>query len=139
MGKANRRVEPHSLFSMCNYILKAERADREICRLLSLDIKFKKYTKFLLTTAHESVKIDVVNKKCGCGGTGRRAGLRNQCQRRGGSSPLIRTNNASVRTKLNNRYKYHLKRMVFFCCKIAIPKERVVFDMQIIKMVVLEN
>ena len=27
----------------------------------------------------------------GCGGTGRRAGLRNQCQRRGGSSPLIRT------------------------------------------------
>ena len=29
---------------------------------------------------------------CGCGGTGRRAGLRNQCQRRGGSSPFIRTN-----------------------------------------------
>ena len=28
---------------------------------------------------------------CGCGGTGRRAGLRNQCQRRGGSSPFIRT------------------------------------------------
>ena len=38
---------------------------------------------------------------CGCGGTGRRAGLRNQCQRRGGSSPLIRTNDVSVRTKLN--------------------------------------
>ena len=36
------------------------------------------------------------NNKCqvnrsGCGETGRRAGLRNQCQRRGGSSPLIRT------------------------------------------------
>ena len=37
-------------------------------------------------------------KKCGCGGTGRRAGLRNQCQRRGGSSPFIRTNDVSVRT-----------------------------------------
>ena len=32
-------------------------------------------------------------KLCGCGETGRRAGLRNQCLRRGGSSPLIRTNN----------------------------------------------
>ena len=37
-------------------------------------------------------------KTCGCGGTGRRAGLRNQCQRRGGSSPFIRTNDVSVRT-----------------------------------------
>ena len=35
---------------------------------------------------------------CGCGGIGRRAGLRNQCQRRGGSSPFIRTNDVSVRT-----------------------------------------
>ncbi len=35
--------------------------------------------------------IDTVRVICGCGGTGRRAGLRNQCQRRGGSSPLIRT------------------------------------------------
>ena len=37
-------------------------------------------------------------KLCGCGETGRRAGLRNQCLRRGGSSPLIRTNDVSVRT-----------------------------------------
>jgi hypothetical protein len=44
--------------------------------------------------------------KCGCGGTGRRAGLRNQCQRRGGSSPLIRTNDVSVRTFYRTeRYK----------------------------------
>ena len=42
--------------------------------------------------------------KCGCGETGRRAGLRNQCQRRGGSSPLIRTNNVSVRTPSNRIY-----------------------------------
>ena len=44
-------------------------------------------------------------KKCGCGGIGRRAGLRNQCQRRGGSSPFIRTNNVSVRTNKTDRYK----------------------------------
>ena len=37
-------------------------------------------------------------KLCGCGETGRRAGLRNQCLRRGGSSPLIRTNDVYVRT-----------------------------------------
>ena len=37
---------------------------------------------------YESVSEQLI---CGCGGTGRRAGLRNQCQRRGGSSPLIRT------------------------------------------------
>ena len=43
-------------------------------------------------------KINTVQVICGCGGTGRRAGLRNQCQRRGGSSPLIRTNDVSVRT-----------------------------------------
>ena len=35
---------------------------------------------------------------CGCGGIGRRAGLRNQYQRCGGSSPFIRTNDVSVRT-----------------------------------------
>ena len=40
----------------------------------------------------------MLTERCGCGGTGRRAGLRNQCQRRGGSSPLIRTNDVSVRT-----------------------------------------
>ena len=45
--------------------------------------------------------------RCGCGGTGRRAGLRNQCQRRGGSSPLIRTNDVSILTKRIDRYKYH--------------------------------
>ena len=42
---------------------------------------------------------------CGCGETGRRAGLRNQCQRRGGSSPLIRTNDVSVRTNKTDRQK----------------------------------
>ena len=45
-----------------------------------------------------NVIIIVVNIICGCGGIGRRAGLRNQCQRRGGSSPFIRTNDVSVRT-----------------------------------------
>ena len=48
----------------------------------------------------------VANRICGCGGTGRRAGLRNQYQRCGGSSPLIRTNNESVRTtdtKINQK------------------------------------
>ena len=44
-------------------------------------------------------------KLCGCGETGRRAGLRNQCLRRGGSSPLIRTNDVSVRTNKTDRYK----------------------------------
>ena len=52
---------------------------------------------FLLTIKNKSVNIDYANQ-CGCGGIGRRAGLRNQCQRRGGSSPFIRTNNESVRT-----------------------------------------
>ena len=42
---------------------------------------------------------------CGCGGIGRRAGLRNQCQRRGGSSPFIRTNDVSVRTNKTDKYK----------------------------------
>ena len=94
-GKQTVGQNPICCFQ-CNYILKAERADREICRLLSLSNKFKKYTKFLLTRTCESVKINVVNRKCGCGGTGRRAGLRNQCQRRGGSSPLIRTINLKI-------------------------------------------
>ena len=49
--------------------------------------------------------INIVKKICGCGGTGRRAGLRNQCQRRGGSSPFIRTNDVSVRTNRTDRYK----------------------------------
>ena len=40
----------------------------------------------------------IFSYKCGCGGTGRRAGLRNQCPWRGGSSPFIRTNDVSVRT-----------------------------------------
>jgi len=31
--------------------------------------------------------------------------LRNQCQRRGGSSPFIRTNEVFVQTKLNRKYK----------------------------------
>ena len=57
-----------------------------------------KNIKILLTVSSKGAKIDAVREKCGCGGTGRRAGLRNQCQRRGGSSPLIRTNNVSVQT-----------------------------------------
>ena len=48
---------------------------------------------------------DIFNIICGCGGTGRRAGLRNQYQRCGGSSPLIRTNDVSVRTNKTDRYK----------------------------------
>ena len=52
--------------------------------------------------------------KCGCGGTGRRAGLRNQCQRRGGSSPFIRTNDVSVRTFYRiDRYKDYKKDLRF--------------------------
>ena len=39
--------------------------------------------------------------KCGCGGTGRRAGLRNQCQRRGGSSPFIRTKLSNIKNFIN--------------------------------------
>ena len=59
---------------------------------------------------------------CGCGGTGRRAGLRNQCQRRGGSSPLIRTNDVSVRTKLNREIQKSISKMVdfFFLQKIIL-------------------
>ena len=57
----------------------------------------------LLTFLFTYAKIYFVIKKCGCGGTGRRAGLRNQCQRRGGSSPLIRTNNFLVGTKISFR------------------------------------
>ncbi len=45
----------------------------------------------LLTVKRKCANIYTVQRKCGCGGTGRRAGLRNQCQKRGGSSPLIRT------------------------------------------------
>ena len=44
---------------------------------------------------YESVSEQLI---CGCGGTGRRAGLRNQCQRRGGSSPFIRTKRIYRRT-----------------------------------------
>ena len=57
----------------------------------------------ILTRFFLCAKIYFVIKKCGCGGTGRRAGLRNQCQRRGGSSPLIRTNNFFVETKISFR------------------------------------
>ena len=64
-------------------------------------------------------------KKCGCGGIGRRAGLRNQCQRRGGSSPFIRTNDVPVRTKLNrNDTKINQKMNLvdFFGCIKTILK-----------------
>ena len=69
--------------------------------------------------------IGIVNTKCGCGGTGRRAGLRNQCQRRGGSSPFIRTNDVSVRTKLEQRdtkINQKIKSGWFFCCLKTILK-----------------
>ena len=59
----------------------------------------------------------VNNFICGCGGTGRRAGLRNQCQRRGGSSPFIRTNNESVRT---TDIKSISKMVDFLVCKFSI-------------------
>ena len=49
--------------------------------------------------------ICIVNQICGCGGTGRRAGLRNQCQRRGGSSPFIRTKGGFTRTREKHCYK----------------------------------
>ena len=52
----------------------------------------------------------MLTEKCGCGGTGRRAGLRNQCQRRGGSSPLIRTNNE----KVEKHYSYFYLLLLFF-------------------------
>ena len=51
---------------------------------------------------------------CGCGGTGRRAGLRNQCHWRGGSSPFIRTNDVSVRTNGTDRYKNQSEMVDFF-------------------------
>lgn len=49
----------------------------------------------LLTRILICANINNVIEICGCGGTGRRAGLRNQCQRRGGSSPFNRTNDVS--------------------------------------------
>ena len=61
----------------------------------------------LLTVVSKCARIYTVQEICGRGGTGRRAGLRNQCQRRGGSSPLVRTNDVSVRTNRTDRYKYH--------------------------------
>ena len=64
--------------------------------------------------------IYTVQEKCGRGGTGRRAGLRNQCQRRGGSSPLARTNDVSVRTFYRTeRYKNQsVKWLIFLFVKI---------------------
>ena len=78
--------------------------------------------KFLLTVKSKCVNIYTVQEVCGCGGTGRRAGLRNQCQKRGGSSPLIRTNDVSVRTKLNRRYKYHSEKDGIFLLQNCHPK-----------------
>ena len=74
--------------------------------------------------------------KCGCGGTGRRAGLRNQCQRRGGSSPLIRTNDVSVRTSYRtDDMKINQKWLIFFNAKKVIQslKERMVLEMKLIE------
>ena len=59
--------------------------------------------------------------KCGCGGTGRRAGLRNQCQWRGGSSPFIRTNDVSVRTFYRiDRYKDYKKDLRFIPSLVCV-------------------
>ena len=60
----------------------------------------EKVSKKYLTINMINVIIFIVSK-CGCGGTGRRAGLRNQCQRRGGSSPFIRTKTSFCRTLYN--------------------------------------
>ena len=79
----------------------------KIRRNENLQIKFNESNIFyyiVLTLFFLCAKIYFVIKKCGCGGTGRRAGLRNQCQRRGGSSPLIRTKNykkVEILTNLN--------------------------------------
>ena len=43
------------------------------------------------------------------------------------------TNDVSVRTNRTDDTNIILKRMVFFCCKIAIQKERMVLEMKIIK------
>ena len=50
-----------------------------------------------------------------------------------GSSPTLGTNDVSVRTKLSRRYKYHSEKDGIFYCKIAIQKERMVFEVKIIK------
>ena len=77
--------------------------------------------------------------KCGCGGIGRRAGLRNQCQRRGGSSPFIRTNDVSVRTFYRtDRYRNQSENkiwLIFLLPKnnIKVIQERMVRKMKIIK------
>ena len=55
----------------------------------------------LLTVVYKCARIYTVQEICGRGGTGRRAGLRNQCQRRGGSSPLIRTKLALLEFFMN--------------------------------------
>ena len=50
-----------------------------------------------------------------------------------GSNPSLPTNDVSVRTNRIDDTNIILKRMVFFCCKIAIQKERMVFEVKIIK------
>ena len=68
--------------------------------------------------------ICIVNQICGCGGTGRRAGLRNQCQRRGGSSPFIRTNDESVRTFYGTeRYKNQSENKIWLI--FLLPKNNI--------------
>ena len=49
------------------------------------------------------------------------------------STLLISTNDVSVQTNRTDDTNIILKRMVFFCCKIAIQKERMVFEVKIIK------
>ena len=64
---------------------------------------------------------------CGCGGTGRRAGLRNQCQRRGGSSPFIRTNDVSVRTFYRtDRYRNQSENKIWLIFLLSINNIKII-------------
>lgn len=61
--------------------------------------------------------INNVIEICGCGGTGRRAGLRNQCQRRGGSSPFNRTTvrfSSFTRNRIVRKFYFFLTDFIKF-------------------------
>ena len=67
------------------------------------------FFEIVLTKVIKKSTISIVRKnKRGCGGIGRRAGLRNQCQRRGGSSPFIRTKQEAF--------------CLFFCCSLNFER-----------------
>lgn len=77
----------------------------------------KKYFIFLDNYIINMLILILLIKLCGCGGTGRRAGLRNQCQRRGGSSPFIRTKRLNRRTRRKNE-EINCKRLIFLSSTI---------------------